>query len=129
MSIEHDDNIDDKAYNDEIKAGKSFIEKLSDEEVIIKSSTILKNYLQKGFVFDLLPQPNLLYSKSISIPNSDINTFQSKIGNLEFNKIYYIRSYITYENDTIYGETAKFQIDKKNSFSIRTNLKIFFYTD
>jgi uncharacterized protein (TIGR02145 family) len=113
LSIEHDDNIDDKAYNDEIKAGKSFIEKLSDEEVIIKSSTILKNYLQKGFVFDLLPQPNLLYSKSISTPNSDINTFQSKIGNLEFNKIYYIRSYITYENDTIYGETAKFQLDKK----------------
>jgi uncharacterized protein (TIGR02145 family) len=113
LSIEHDDNIDDKAYNDEIKAGKSFIEKLSDEEVIIKSSTILKNYLQKGFVFDLLPEPNLLYSKSISIPNSDINTFQSKIGNLEFNKIYYIRSYITYENDTIYGETAKFQLDKK----------------
>jgi len=70
LSIEHDDNIDDKAYNDEIKAGKSFIEKLSDEEVIIKSSTILKNYLQKSFVFDLLPQPNLLYSKLISIPNS-----------------------------------------------------------
>ncbi len=113
LSIEHDDNIEDKAYSDEIKAGKSFVEKLSDEEVIIKSSTNLKNYLQKGFVFDLLPQPNLLYSKSITIPNSNINTFQSKIGNLELNKIYYIRSYITYENDTIYGETAKFQLDKK----------------